>query len=563
MAARRGRVIAIKARPRRREVAAPLTHEGELVASPLGESFALTDLDTTVVDQLVAAYPEGKDGSGTKRFDIGRRNGSVHSRVKATKVFLSNQLSLYIFQAGPDLYLEIKGLSGGRMIGAEPLADRTERFPSSAALMTRIAELAQLRPREFAVPRGRPFRSRDSVAVVLSESTYRALKDPVDRYVAHLRIREERAATTVIPVPDAIVAERNPARVRDALRRLAPATEGLMLVGPDIKPFELVSTQGAAFHFASTDLPYGAFDSPFWDQPVRKSDARYAEKAYHSSPNRVFQMTQPTPFTFDIDAFARGHLARSRAPYAQTYWVTRWVGTDPSPQGLLRQFGAFVTARLQYAPPERHNVLGLAGGTGPLYDPGPDTVMQSTFERSHDALMANAPAGSTLQTVYEADLQGAIVRVDANVTLLNLSEHGTPEAVGEVKAWNLRRISRLPPLVHLEACSNGMWGYTKLEESIVANLLGLAQPPITIVACQTEKGFPTMGGPDGVTKAENVLMDGWKPGQTLGRRQVDSTNGHLRSWDAGSAVAGRPFPGEAFLQLFATASIFGDGTVEL
>ncbi len=544
-------------------MAAPLTHEGELVPSPLGEAFALTDLPATVLDQLVAAYPDRQDGSGARRFEISRRGNAQPSRIKAAKVFLPNQLSLYVFQAGPAHFLEIKGLSGGRMIGAESLGDRTERFPSSDALMTRIAELTHLRPREFAAPRPRPFRSRDSVAVVLSESSYRALKDPVDRYVAHLRTREERGATTVIPVPDATVSERNPARVRDFLRRLALRTDGVMIVGTDIKPFELVSTQGTAFHYASTDLPYGEFASAFWDQPVRKSDTRYAEKAYHSGANWIFQMTQPTALTFDVDAFARDHLAGSRAPYQQTHWVTRWVGTDPSTQGLLRQFTAFATARLQYAPPEQHNILGLAGGTGPLYDPGPDTIMQTTFEHSHDPLMANAPAGSTLQTVHEADLQGAIVRVDANVTLLNLSEHGTPEAVGEVKAWNLRRVSRLPALVHLEACSNGMWAYTKLDESIVANLLAIAQPPIAIIACQTEKGFPTMGGPDGVTIAENVLIDGWKPGQTVGHRQLESTTGHLRSWGAGSVVASRPFPGEAFLQLFATASIFGDGTAEL
>jgi hypothetical protein len=540
--------------------------EGELVDTPLGDAFALTDLDASVHGSLVATYPEQADGTGAKRFEIYRpadsKTGKPEHRVKAAKVFLPNLLSLYVFQSGPAYYLEVKGLSGGRMLGAESLGDRTERFASSQALVARIESLKALQPTPFAPPRPRPFRSRDSVAVVLSESTHRAVKDHVEQYVAHLRDQEQRSASRVVPVPDRLVAERNPARLRDFLRQQELTVDGVMLVGPDIAPFELVSTQGNVFHYASTDLPYGEFSSAFWDAPIPKSDPRYAERAYRSQ-NSIYRLTEPTPFTFDIDAFARDHLGGSRTPYLQTRWVTRWVGTDPSPAALQKQFAAFVEERLRYRPPSHHNVLGMAGGTGPLYDPGPDTDMQTVFEHSHDRLMTHVPSGSRVQTVHEADLGGAIRRVDAVVTFLNVSEHGTPEAVGDVKAWHLSRVAQMPALVHLEACANGMWAYTSLKDSIVANLFAIPRPPLAVVACQTIKAFPTMGGPDGVTRAENVLVDDWMPGQTIGDRQVQSNNGHLRSWDANATVARRPFPGEAFLQLFASASVFGDGTAEL
>jgi hypothetical protein len=533
--------------------------EGEVVPGPLEASVALTNLDATVHERLVTAYPP-RDEAGAKRFTISSLHGVGRPSIQATRIFLPNLLSLYVFQAGSTYYLEIKGLSGGRIVGAESLADRTERFASVEALLARIDALAALAPRELAAPVPRPFQARDSVAVVLSESTHRALKDHVDRYLAHLRDAEGRAGSIALVVPDAIVADRNPARARDFLAGLQLGTDGLMIVGADIPPFELASTRRTPFLYATTDLPFGELGSPFWSRPIRKSDRRYAEKVYHSAANQIYRIDRPTPFTFDIDAFADTHFAGSGVPYLQRHWVTRWVGTGPSAETLARQFGAFVDARLGYRPPQRHNVLSFMGGRGLLYDPGPDTAMQEEFERAHVPLMRNLPDGSSLQTLHEVDLPGAIRRIDPQVTFLNIDEHGTEDAIGDVKRWHLG--PWLPALVHLEACLTGRWAYTSLDNSIMANVLSLAHPPIAVIASQTEKGFRTMGGPDSIARAEDVFVDGWRPGQSVGSRQVESCNGYLQSWTPGSRAAAWG-SGEPFLQLFASASLFGDGTAEL
>ncbi len=292
-------------------------------------------LAAMLADEIAADGPIGQAVVGFE---------STHSVVVRSELHLKNGLRLSIFQVSGRYYLEIKGLSEGRIGSLLGARDHVERFSSVEDLFERIAFFAQGTHMPFPDPGEKPFRNNASVVFVASEKNFLLFRELLENHLEILQRSEHRERCRVLVVPEAIVSAGCPVALRNFLRSKVLDGEGVTLLGRDLVSFEVAVDAVGTRWRGQTDLPYGDFRASFWDRPVRTPGFK----------------------PYDMKLFADELLATGGASYQQVRWVSRWLASDEDPDTMIREFSCFLRRRQSYRPAKHHNVFRIRHGSGSL-----------------------------------------------------------------------------------------------------------------------------------------------------------------------------------------------------
>lgn len=478
--------------------------------------------------------------------------------ISETSCHLKNNQTVYAYQKDSELLLDIKGASGGQIVGQEEQSNRTEIFQDCDSMRSRIENLSLFESRKFSIPTNHEFVSKESVLLVASEQTCALLDNDLQDYI-HTYLSEGRNESRTLCIPQDLIQKKDPSLIRTFLKDQVSGINGVILLGSDIPPFEFflrsgLGTQWVSYDYGTTDLPYGEFNSHFWSKPRSKHSPGIAENIYKSE-NFIYKMTSPTSFTYDLDRFVSSF---GNGAYQQKLWVSRWLSMAVTPENLKSEFRNFLNRRKNYKPYDSQRLVLSRGAESFMLNPG-DHSFYSTL--SDDVKFWNFFANFQNEALIypESDMASLIKQMDPSTTILSLTEHGNAEAMGNIFPQTILSLSKLPALVNFGGCETGAWGYAAgSETSLLASVFSISEPPIGVIASQGITSMPTFGRPD-IVNAE-ILLSRWKSGQSLGSRLIETFEANLEDWRT------RPFssfqPAAFPAQLFHTVSIFGDGTLE-
>lgn len=498
--------------------------------------------------QIVSEYSDRSQGkSFCELTDLVVSTDGVYRFYDKVTCHLSNDLNLHLYQKDNRYLLEVKGLSrniySGKINSEQPL----ESFKKCSQLSPAIKKWNKFTRKSLPASSVRNFINSESVLLVASEFTCQQNESELQQLLDHFK-KEGRVKSDLICIDQTIVNQVNPSLIRSSILERAEITDGIILVGTDIPPFEYYTSQQSdesdSYRYGSTDLPYGDLDSLFWSQPQSKLDPEIFNKVYKQS-NSIHSTYSPTSFTYHLNEWG---LSYEQPLKNRLRWVSRLVGPDH-----FLQF--FSNRRVHYLPPTEHRYLHARGGSGILFVPQDSESLprlQAMLKPFTDVL----PVGSQTRLVTEAHLFGMSRLIDRSTTLMSYDEHGTSISIGDFKSSRIDEINWMPPLLQLESCSTGSWyDAHDIKSSFIMKLFGLPSPPLVILASQGIKWLPTMGTEDSITK--DVFFNHFVPGQSFGSRQIEAFVKNIDHWRA-LQDSDLSFP----VQLYHSLSLFGDGSIE-
>lgn len=476
--------------------------------------------------------------------------------------FLKNSLTIYLFQRGDQAYAQVKGINGRNFQGLSLSEDQTIPLPQHTCgdVVGWIEELASATLIAEQPPARREFLSHESVALVASERTCTSVLDLIQDYQSLLS-SEGRSSVQILCVPESVGRTQNPSLVRRWIRsQIATEASGIILLGNDLPPFEYyLSTNWelpfSPYKYGATDLPYGDNDHGFWSKPLSKQSSKLKNKIYFEQ-DFLYPTKTPTSWAFDLDVFiARERISRS---YIQKRWVSRWMGRS---ENLREDLQRFIKRRSTYRPHQFHHLVYAQGGTNIMFQEG----MHDFWNYHHEDLKdLNLPAGSTQQVLLEVDLARYLYNLNRNITILDLSEHGHPEGMGNITSSTFESISHLPEILSWDTCLGGSWMYSEppFDRSLITRSFSVAEPPLVMLATQAIKSFKVMGSRD--LFAPEIFFNQIQQGKSLGQRQIEVVNGNLDFWKSNPDLFkfwhtdDREIPH----QIMSVHGLFGDGTIE-
>lgn len=524
----------------------------------MGASVAAEITPSPCNSSLLNSFPENEHG-GCRPYSM--YDADAESLVDEVSCHFENQISLYAYAKNGQLKLDIKGLSGRSFEGASNSVNQTKEFADCDSLRLEIEKYSeQISKKTYDAPK-RDLKNRENVLLVSSETTCRQMQDSLNAMLTVFR-NEGRSSSSVLCLENSLLQTKNPSLVHARIRAKTASIDGILLIGSDIPPFEYFyrtgyddSTAWSAYKYGTTDLPYGSTDDDFWARPLSKNQKNIGEIVYRSR-DYMYGLDYPTPWAFNFDDWVSKF--QNNGAYRQTQWVARWLTDDLT----SKAWSSFVQRRRDYLPPEFHRVTFAMGSVSFMLRP----EKHESWERLQNELkpfMSNLPPESTLEVLAEADLRSTARFVPKTTSFLVLNDHGNPTALGNITTEIGDQARWLPPIVNLDSCLTGSWSYAGgLHHSFIAKIFRVENPPLAVVASQGIMELSVMGG-SSTHKEHDVFLDGWKVGQSLGQRQIETINNNLKAWRLWPKP--HPFLKPSFFpaQIFLTTSIFGDGTIEL
>lgn len=535
------------------------------VAYAIGIQIAVAESPVSLIckDRLISEFADlGQGGCEphTILFPVlGDINGNF---IEEISCHFSNQVTIYAYQEGEKFKLDLKGFSAGTIQGYENIEDHTEEYLDCDSLSSRIREISELSTRPIDAPQRRSFSNAEQVLLVASQSSCMNLGDDL-QILKSKYLNEGRSNSKLLCIPDQIVKKRDPSAIRKTVAIHAQAVDGIILIGTDIAPFEFFFRSGypegwSAYYYGTTDLPYGNFDDEFWSKPKKKSAPGIAEVVYQSK-DYIYPMNSPTPFTFDLDRWvSREFDVNSGVRYRQQRWVSRWLG----PEGdRAKSFRSFVSRRSNYEPVVAQRISYARGGESFMMTPGRHENLKFLIELLQPRV-STLPSGTDVRVYSDGDLKQFTRFLSPATTLLVLDEHGNPEALGNLHAQDLGHVvNGLPEIFLAHSCLIGAWGYSgSVDNSFLVKSFSIERPPLAMAASQGLLSLPTIES--GTREIVSPYLTYWRPGQSLGQRQVESLNLNFDSWRAYTPTFVNYSRAFSAGQLFLTTSIFGDGTIE-
>jgi len=442
--------------------------------------------------------------------------------IDSASCHFSNNISVFIYEKSGKIFLDQKSINGGH----------TEEVQSCSSLHSRIQEIKSNPSEGLAARSTRDFVSRESVLLVTDEKTCLALDQEINELIK-LWKDEGRKDSRRLCIPSTAIQNNNPSQIRAIIQLEAKKTQGILIVGSDIPPFEFYYATNweapwGAYKYGTTDLPYGNFDDPYWEKGLSKYSSGLREVIY-KSVDYIYTLDRPTKIAYNLDHWVESQEENSKRPYSQDRWVSRWLS---DPHRMKQDFARFVSRRKAYKPTRGQNILYARGAQGFMFRPGEhDTYdyLKQAMGHWKDALGDD----SRVDFFAEADLQQVMRFLNPQLTFLNLMDHGEPEGFGNIRAPNLNEIGWVPPMVNYDSCLTGAWAYARsVSDSLVAHTFGMRAPPVALVASQGIKSLRTVGQAD--STAFDVFLSPLTTeglsGQSLGNRQKESLNLNLAGW---------------------------------
>lgn len=498
------------------------------------------------VSQLSHRFPRYL-GQGCQRFTISEETPSGLHFTTQMECHFPNQVTMHVYQHNGQIKSDFRGFSGGYLYLA-PKGNRTKIYETCTELLNDLIEVERFSLSEMPSVSYREFSVHDSVTIAASEENCQFIEEEL-HLLLKIYLAEGRSNSNLVCIPQAIIELKNPAPIRQYLAKFNRITDGMILIGADIPPFELFFEMHhpMRYIYAASDLPYGN-NLEFWDQPLPKTDPK------------------PSVVAYNMNVFARNGLHNA---YIQRHWISRYLGHSLK-RNIKENLQRFLQRRALYRPVERHNILIAASAwTNFARYAGQHSTWGYIDEANHE-ILKTFPMGTEIRTYVESDLEGIAQHLDKNITFLSLAGHGSGIHIGQFSADAFSRISWLPTLVNLETCFGGYWMHDSQDQDpshmLITNVLHTDVPPLAVTATQAgswlSKLYKSIRSP---VVAEDVFLTDWSFVRTLGQRQKETIEFNLRHIDRFVGTESRDiFWRKASFahQMFATYSIFGDGTVE-
>lgn len=451
-----------------------------------------------------------------------------------------NQHTLYLYREHGEIKLDVKANR----------KSETHTFKSCEALANEIENIQNIQPTRTEKSHRRSWSSNENVALVASEKNCATLQAPLEQWLSLLH-REGRFRSHLLCIPQRVISQNNPSTARTWIRNQIHPVDGIILVGVDIPTFEYFHRTGygpgwAEFAYGITDLPYGSLEDQFWDQWISKKSASLRERVYKAK-NFLYPMDRPTEVAFDLDQFSSE--IRFSSQYTQHYWVSRWLGEDPE------HLSRWLHRRATFQPPQQAFGQYHRGGESFMWRPGDHEILEIVKKDLSDW-------GDRLNIFTESDLKNSVRFLDPHLEWIAFSEHGQPEAIGNLHASHLKDMAWLPSFVHWDTCLGGSWAYaTHWKDSLIHRTLQVDQAPLAILASAGIKWWRTIGK-SGLGTA-HIFLSPLEENLSMGARQVLTVNRNLELWRKNPRVHYNRSPSEVPMQIFHAVSLFGDGSIEL
>lgn len=503
--------------------------------------------------QLFHRFPQHL-GQGCHKFTISEETQLGLHFTTQIECHFPNQVTAHVYQHNGQIKSDFRGFSGGYLYLA-PKDNITRIYETCTELLSDLIEVERFSLSEMPSVSYREFSVHDSVTIAASEENCQFIEEEL-HLLLKIYLAEGRSNSNLVCIPQTIVELKNPALVRQYLAKLNTHTQGIMLLGDDIPPFELFFEMHhpMRYIYAASDLPYGN-DLEFWDKPLPKTDQ-----------NSIIRIDVPSVVAYNINLFTRNGFHNA---YVQRHWVSRYLGHSLK-RNIKENLQRFLQRRALYLPVERHNILMAASAwTNFARYAGQHSAWAHLDEANHE-ILKKFPMGTDIRTYVESDLEGITQHLDKNITFLSLAGHGSGIHIGQFSADAFSGILWLPILVNLETCFGGYWMYGSQDQGpsnmLITNVLHTDVPPLAVTATQAgswiSKFYKSIRSP---VVEEDVFLTDWSSVRTLGQRQKETIEFNLRRIDRFVGTESR----DAFWrkasfahQMFATYSIFGDGTVE-
>jgi len=472
------------------------------------------------------------------------KNGSIESAfIPQIQCHFENQVTLYAYKEDGQIHLDANG-------------DQLHEFTtqeSCESLSQAIASYEKVSRPSFSESESHPLSQQESILVVASQANCENWKMELADLVSIYK-QEGRINSKLLCIPNSVLKTRNPAKIRQLIQKRENTQAGIILVGAEIPTFEIYYHTGyggdwSAYGYGQTDLPYGDSGIRFWNEPLSKTSSSLRNKVYHDS-GYMYETNSPTPYAYDIDTLVKSELA-STGIYQQKKWVSRWMGDQRSLQKFIERRQSFRVSR-----PLRITVA--SGSEGVFWRPHEI----ETFERWLKDLVRWSNSPSETKVFSHADLEGITKNLDPQTDILVTTEHGQPEAVGNLHATEIAKATFLPPILNLDTCLGGAWGYaTDPESSLIYKSLSATQPPLVILASGGIKWTRTIGEADNLSRV--IFMDPDALGKSLGQRQIQTFAENWMYWRLSAGQWWNSNPPSFAHQLFHNFSLFGDGSIEM
>lgn len=477
--------------------------------------------------------------------------------------FASRHTSYY-YQHDGKHYLDIRGqgLENGK-------AFEFERCDAAITKLSNEADKeAQLL---FSAPVSRALKSNESILVVASQRNCQMLSDSLAQLIEHYQ-NERRVDSKLLCLKPELIKEKNPASIRNAIHAVInrQSIDGIILVGMDIPPFELFYIHNKQGSHGHSDLPYGELASEFWRKPIDKSDASLKGKVFYDKPGYVYQTEHPSRYAYNLTNASEV----IKQTYQQKLWVTRWLPSYTDTSLVLGEFDRFVSKRLHYAPTVGQRLLMMSE----YYRLGLGYFNNHYDQKRVDEFLKYSPHSEAKFYSYSS-FHPMVKNLPEHTSLLVLDAHGSGHRAGSIDSMDYYSFSELtvwPEIVLLSNCLNGMWGIFNFNDGVnfpgtllASAVLNSESKPLAVIASQLSTSFHYMG-PSSEMQKESFFTS-FTEGQSLGRRQVDVVNVNVKyfnklynngrfdqigNWDKDAFLAA------LYIDLLASVSIFGDGSIE-
>ncbi len=520
-------------------------------------AFTIQPLDSDCLAQLVTTFPSSSLQGGCQPYTMFHyTQGTEGEFTEQVSCTFSNLTTSFVFKADEQIVVDVRGLSDRVISQADLREDSAWKFESCQGVIDFLDRIRETPARVPAISQKGEFYSRESILLVTSQSRCEeAERAQLNRWLNTLR-SEGRFDSELLCIPTPLVQTQNPSVIRRHILSHVTTQQGIILVGDEIPPFEFFKATGwedpwAPYKYGHTDLPYGAMDSDFWDNPLRKDQAPLLNKVYFDK-DFIYGPHKPTRFSFDLQDFIRGDEITF---YQQALWVSRWIAPPLNSKSSLDHF---VERREDFRPSKTQNLILTRGAENIMYTPL-DFTIRDYYKISTDFWRSLDPANRFAQILMPIDLDASLRFLDPHVNFLILNEHGNPENVGNINYQSFEGIQRLPELVSFDSCLSGAWGYAdSLNSSVLTAAFAVPSPPLALIASQGIKSYRTFGEPDRQVRA--TFLGEWPSGVSLGLHQREMINSELAYWR--ESLSHDPFYEETVSQVFHSLSIFGDGSFE-
>jgi hypothetical protein len=477
---------------------------------------------------------------------------------------LPNQITVHVLQMGGEVYLQTNGVAGQKFSECGTAYDRTEYLGTCDEVVPRVEDLADLHAVPYPGIARKAFSRKDSVTVVASDNTCSAIRNDLNRLVT-IYTKEGRAGSKLVCIPSATIQKKDPLQVKkyiDSKARIT--TNGILIIGLDIPAFELFARYpDGRFDTGATDLFYGTNGFTFDPYMLAKTNSAVSPSIYSSNNGTIYSTDYPSRMTLDVGALAKG--IASGKNYKQAQWVARWA-FQPTGGNLSQKIQRFISRRETYLPVANHNIF-ITEGSHDLFRPFIAMDFASEYNYFRHMMTNNSGYATDFRRAINADLVRTLTYLDRATTFLELNAHGVSTEIDDVSRYTLQRenIQWFPEIVNFDACWTGAWEYTYPqgpEDSLVSAAFETNTPPLAILGSQILSGTASHG-PAGVYIGSGILYD-WRKGQNLGARQISYINDNMSKWLASlsDSFFKTSLSVQYLIQILATHSVFGDGTVE-